>query len=68
MVLRRIGPLSAMKVAAFVYVGIGFIVGCFIAMISMVGGLADAFNEGINAGLPISGDLTSLSSLEDRGC
>ncbi len=40
MILRRIGPLSLAKISGVLYALIGFVVGCFLALFSLLGGLA----------------------------
>jgi hypothetical protein len=37
MIVRRVGPLSAAKIAGVLYAFFGFIAGCFISLFSMVG-------------------------------
>jgi hypothetical protein len=38
MIVKRIGPLSIAKVAGMLYGILGLIVGCFVALFSLVGG------------------------------
>lgn len=38
MILRRVGPLSLAKLSGLLYTIIGFVVGCFFALISLIGG------------------------------
>lgn len=38
MIVKRIGPLSIAKVAGLLYGILGFVVGCFVALFSLVGG------------------------------
>lgn len=40
MVIRRIGPLSAGKVAGVLYAGFGLIVGAIVSLVAMAGGFA----------------------------
>ena len=44
-VIRRVGVLSVAKILATVYGCIGFIVGAFVAMISVLGGFAGLLSE-----------------------
>lgn len=38
MIVKRIGPLSIAKVSGLLYGILGFVIGCFVALFSLVGG------------------------------
>ena len=40
MVIKRVGPVSCAKVAAALYAMVGVVIGAFVAMASMAGGMA----------------------------
>ncbi len=46
MVIRRIGPLSAGKVAGVLYAGFGLIFGAIFSLVTMLGGIAGQDAEG----------------------
>src|SRR5215470_18382810 len=51
-VIRRVGVLSVAKILAIIYGCIGFIVGAFVAMLSVLGGFAGILSdEGRAAGV-----------------
>jgi hypothetical protein len=54
MVLARVGVLSAGKVLGIVYALLGFIVGGFVALVSMFGGAVNMAQNGNNA-VPFAG-------------
>ena len=51
MIVKRIVPMSIAKLAGLLYAVIGFIVGCFFALISMVSGVSNTESFGPLAGL-----------------
>jgi len=40
MIVKRVDPLSLAKVAGLMYVVVGFLLGCFFALLSLAGGAA----------------------------
>ena len=46
MVIRRIGPLSAGKIAAVIYAAFGLIIGAIFSLVAITGGLASDETEG----------------------
>ncbi len=53
MVLKRIGVLSAGKVAGILYAGMGFLIGLFFSLFAVVGGALGSMSEGSGEGAAI---------------
>ena len=50
MVIRRVAPMSVAKIAGVLYAVIGLVVGAFISLAALVGGIANRSSEGAAVG------------------
>jgi len=46
MIVKRVGPMSCAKITGALYGIIGFVLGCILALVSLVGGVASNKPEG----------------------
>ena len=60
MILKRIDPMSAARIAGVLYAALGFIVGCFVAVASLFGGLMGGRLGGVFGGLMGLGAIITM--------
>ena len=58
MVLNRVGPMSVAKISGAIYCVVGFIGGCFFALVALFG---SSVASATRPGFPLGGALSALA-------